>query len=79
MHEKEIIRLDARVERVISSSVFRAVLTNGHQLVAFSEREDVDKTRGVGPGDIVRVMMSPYDMSVGKIVWDSGVKANHES
>jgi translation initiation factor IF-1 len=35
MHEKEIIRLDAKVVGVIGTSAFRAELANGHRIVAF--------------------------------------------
>jgi translation initiation factor IF-1 len=76
MCKKEIIRLDATVQGVISESVFRAVLANGHKLVAFAGQEDRDKVVHIRPGDTIRVRMSPYDMSVGQIVWDSEIEAN---
>ena len=67
MHEKEIIRLDARVVGVIGNSAFRAELANGHQIVAFAVGLDREKTKSLGCGDVVTVAMSPYDMSRGKI------------
>ena len=76
MCKKEIIRLDARVVGVISESVFRAVLANGHRLVAFAGQEDRNKAVPIRPGDLIRVRMSPYDMSVGQMVWDSETEAN---
>ena len=67
MHEKEIIRLDARVVGVIGNSAFRAELANGHRIVAFTVGPDKEKTATLGPGDVVKVEMSPYDMSRGRI------------
>jgi translation initiation factor IF-1 len=67
MHEKEIIRLDARVVGVIGTSAFRAELANGHRIVAFAVGPDKEKTATLGPGDVVKVEMSPYDMSRGRI------------
>ena len=70
MHEKEIIRLDARVLRVIGTCAFRAELANGHPLVAFAAGPDKEKAGGLGPGDVVKVEMSPYDMSRGRIIFN---------
>ncbi|HBA83572.1 MAG TPA: translation initiation factor IF-1 [Verrucomicrobia bacterium] len=76
MCKKEIIRLDAKVEGVISESVFRAVLANGHKLVAFAGRENKERACPIRLGDTIQVRMSPYDMSMGQIVWDSEIEAN---
>lgn len=75
MRQKEIIRLDARVVGVIANAVFRAKLANGHDLVAYAEREDREKVGGIREGDRLRVEMSPFDMSRGRIVMDEGPEA----
>jgi translation initiation factor IF-1 len=67
MREKEIIRLDARVVGVIGNSTFHAELANGHRIVAFTVGPDKKKTASLGMGEVVRVEMSPYDMSRGRI------------
>jgi translation initiation factor IF-1 len=67
MHEKEIIRLDAKVVGVIGNYAFRAELANGHRIVAFAVGPDKERTATLGPGDVVKVEMSPYDMSRGRI------------
>ena len=67
MHEKEIIRLDARVVGVIGISAFRAELANGHRIVAFLGGPDKEKSASLGRGEVVQVEMSPYDMSRGRI------------
>ena len=70
MFEKEIIRLDAKVLHMIEDAVFCAELANGYQIVAFAEREDRGKVIGVAAGDTVRVQMSPFNMSRGRIVFE---------
>lgn len=70
MREEEIIRLDARVTGVIGNSAFRAELANGHGIVAFAVGADKERAALLGTGDAVRVEMSPYDMSRGRLIWN---------
>jgi len=69
MENKETILLDARLKSVIDNYAFDAELCNGHRFVAFLKRGDRD---GSIPqvGAQVRVEMSPYDMSKGRLVLD---------
>ena len=70
MDKKEHIVLDAMITKVISVSAFHATLSNGHELVAFRGRNRDDRTRReVAPGDRVQVLMSPYDMSNGQLIF----------
>jgi translation initiation factor IF-1 len=74
--KKEFILLDARIESVINHHVFRAVLANGHRIVAFTTRN------GVAPevcriGHFVEVEVSPFDMAKGRII--KVLEENHES
>lgn len=68
MCKRELILLDADLENMISNSVFHAVLKNGHTLVAYVPRGDAGTATFLRVGDRVRVEMSPYDMSRGRIV-----------
>ena len=68
MREEEIIRLDAKVTGVIGNSAFRAMLANGHRIVAFAVGADRERASILGAGDAVRVEMSPYDMSRGRLI-----------
>ncbi|MBN2704647.1 MAG: translation initiation factor IF-1 [Pontiellaceae bacterium] len=67
MDKKETILLDARLISVIDNHAFDAELCNGHRFVAFIGRgdpgNDVPET-----GVQVKVEMSPYDMSKGRLV-----------
>lgn len=67
MQNCEQIVLDARIENMLSVSAFRARLGNGCPIVAWlpPDGQSVGRLRS---GDIVRVRMSPYDMSKGMIL-----------
>jgi len=67
MSECETILLDAQLEAVIDSHAFRAVIGNGHRFTAYIAVRDREKKFPVC-GDLVKVAMSPYDMSVGQII-----------
>lgn len=68
--------LDAVVNDVISNRAFRAVLENGHELVAFVPA--AESAGAYAPGSRVRVEMSPCDMSKGAILGPSS-EDGHES
>ncbi len=67
--KNEIILLDARLVEMIHNAAFRAVLNNGHTMVAYIPRESRNNLAGtLNVGDIVKVKMSPFDMSRGEVV-----------
>ena len=67
MSEREIILLDARLESVIEPHAFRAVLGNGHGFTAYIAIRDRERECPI-VGENVKVEMSPYDMSAGRII-----------
>lgn len=70
MHEKELILLDATVTAVIHTRAFRAVLDNGHDLVAVACIENGERASRLVKGDRVRVRFSPFDFSQGQLVFE---------
>ena len=70
MNKKETFVLDAVLEDVINHATFNAVLPNGHRLVVFPQRKDIDTALSrLRSGSRVRVEMSPFDMSKGTFVF----------
>jgi len=67
--KNETILLDACLISVIDKHAFDAELPNGHRFTAFAGRGDLGR-RMPQPGARVRVEMSPYDMSKGRLVID---------
>jgi translation initiation factor IF-1 len=53
---------------VLGEGLFRAELANGHRLVAHTARRQRAQTAALGAGDKVRLELSPFDMSAGRIV-----------
>ena len=67
MAQKDAIEVRAQVVESLPKSQFRVELENGHRIVAnISGRMRLLFIR-ISPGDIVRVEMSPYDLTKGRI------------
>ncbi len=79
MQKNEIIRLDGRVVDVIANAVFHAQLENGHVLVAFCGPGEQAAGRGLRPGDRIKMDLSPYDMSCGRIIRERELEYDDES
>lgn len=68
MPRTDAIRLEGRVVEMLSERTFRVELANGHRVLAFGTRRQMPALAGLGPGDVVVLEMTPYDMSQGRIV-----------
>jgi translation initiation factor IF-1 len=64
----EAFRVEARVIEVLPNGTFRAQLSNGHCLTAFVAGRDKDRVSGINSGDTVKLQLTPYDLSVGRIL-----------
>ena len=69
MPREDAIRIEGRVVEVLGIGLIRAKLGNGHQLLAHSARRDREQAAGLKPGETVRLEMSPFDMSTGRILF----------
>ncbi len=76
---KERLVLDAHVVDVLSTRAFVAELENGHRFTAFAAGDP--GTAGVlpAPGDRIRVVFSPFDMTKAGIVRLGASEKDHES
>ena len=68
MPREGAITVEGTVVEVLGNGVFRAQLANGHRVVAHSSRKNREKVAGLGPGGRVRLEMTPFDMSKGRIL-----------
>lgn len=67
MEKKDAIEVAGKVVELLPKSMFRIELENGHRILAnISGRMRLSFTR-ILPGDTVRVEMSPYDLTTGRI------------
>ena len=69
MQKNEVIQLDATLLNVIDDSVFSAELDNGHRFVALAKEKGGRKFGAFWTADRVSVEFSPFDMSVGRILF----------
>ena len=59
----EGVVIEARPNRT-----FRVELANGHRLLAFVAGRAKHRFSGLAPGDKVKLQLTPYDLSVGRIL-----------
>lgn len=69
MSKESCIELDGVIREALSNAMFRVELENGHQITAhLSGKMRLHYIR-ILPGDKVKLEMSPYDLSKGRIVF----------
>jgi translation initiation factor IF-1 len=69
MSKQSAIEQDGIIMEALSNAMFRVELENGHQITAhLSGKMRLHYIR-ILPGDKVKVEMSPYDLSKGRIVF----------
>ncbi len=69
MSKESAIEQDGVILEALSNAMFRVELENGHQITAhLSGKMRLHYIR-ILPGDKVKLEMSPYDLSKGRIVF----------
>jgi translation initiation factor IF-1 len=53
---------------VLGPALFRVELANGHRVLSHAARRDREAVAGLAAGDTVKLELSPFDMSNGRIV-----------
>ena len=71
MAKKDAIEVEGKVVELLPNSVFRVELGNGHRILAHISGKMRLHFIRILPGDIVRVEMSPYDLTKGRITYRS--------
>ncbi|MFC1678344.1 translation initiation factor IF-1 [Patescibacteria group bacterium] len=66
---KDFIEVKGEVIELMPAASFRVLLENGHEILAhLSGKMRMHKIRLL-PGDKVRIQMSPYDLTKGRITY----------
>ncbi len=68
MAREGAFEVEGAVVEVLSNQMYRVELANGHRLLAFSRGKIRLSLAALAPGDKVRLELSPYDLSVGRII-----------
>jgi translation initiation factor IF-1 len=67
MPKQSAIELDGTIIEALSNAMFRVELDNGHVIIAHISGKMRMHYIRILPGDKVRVEISPYDLSKGRI------------
>ena len=69
MPKQSSIEQDGTIKEALSNAMFRVELENGHVITAHISGKMRMHYIKILPGDKVRVEMSPYDLTKGRIVF----------
>ena len=69
MAKQASIEQDGVILEALSNAMFRVELSNGHQVIAHISGKMRMNYIKILPGDKVRMEMSPYDLTKGRIVF----------
>jgi translation initiation factor IF-1 len=69
MPKTSSIEQDGTILEALSNAMFRVELQNGHQVIAHISGKMRMHYIKILPGDKVKLEMSPYDLSKGRIVY----------
>lgn len=69
MAKQSSIAQDGTIVEALSNAMFRVELENGHQVVAHISGKMRMNYIKILPGDKVKLEMSPYDLTKGRIVY----------
>ena len=75
MSKDDVIEVEGVVVEALRNAEFRVRLTNNHEITAYVSGKLRIHSIRILPGDAVKLEMSPYDLTKGRIVWrPKGVK-----
>ncbi|HEY7908082.1 MAG: translation initiation factor IF-1 [Chloroflexota bacterium] len=69
MAKKDVIEVEGKVVEPLPNAMFRVELESGHEVLAHISGKIRLNFIRILPGDRVRVELSPYDLTRGRIVY----------
>ncbi|MDQ3050407.1 MAG: translation initiation factor IF-1 [Bacteroidota bacterium] len=69
MAKQGVIEQDGTIIEALSNAMFRIELENGHEIIAHISGKMRMNYIKILPGDKVKVEMSPYDLTKGRITY----------
>ncbi len=71
MAKDDVMELEGTVVETLPNAMFKVELENGHQILAHISGKLRMNFIKILPGDKVKLEMSPYDLTRGRIPWRS--------
>ena len=69
MAKEDVIEVEGVVIDALPNAMFKVQLENGHEVLAHVSGKLRMNYIRIVPGDKVKLEMSPYDLSKGRITW----------
>lgn len=69
MAKQNSIEQDGIIKEALSNAMFRVELENGHEVIAHISGKMRMNYIKILPGDKIKIEMSPYDLSKGRIIY----------
>ena len=69
MSKADVIEIEGTVIEKLPNAMFRVELENGHEVLAHISGKLRMNYIKILPGDKVTVVLSPYDLTKGRITW----------
>lgn len=71
MSKDDVIEVEGIVVEALPNANFKVKLTNGHIINAYISGKLRMHYIKILPGDTVKLEMSPYDLTKGRVIWRS--------
>lgn len=69
MSKEDVIEVEGVVTDALPNAMFKVQLENGHEVLSHVSGKLRMNYIRIVPGDKVKLAMSPYDLSKGRITW----------
>lgn len=69
MSKEDVIEVEGIVSDTLPNTTFKVKLENGHEILAHISGKLRMNYIKILPGDKVKVELSPYDLTKGRITW----------
>jgi translation initiation factor IF-1 len=69
MNNKEVIEYEGSIVDVLPNQTFRVELANGHEVLCYTGGKMRQHKIRLVQGDRVKIEMTPYDLSKGRIMF----------
>ena len=66
---KDVIEIEGTILESMPNAMFRVKLENGHEILAHISGKIRKNFIRILPGDKVKLELSPYDLTKGRITW----------
>ena len=76
MAGKDAFTVEGVVIEARPNHTYRVELANGHRLLAFVAGKVKQRLAGIAPGDRVTLQLTPYDLSMGRILVETVNRLN---